>query len=219
MACDAGLRRLDVVSYIDLYYAHLRDPKVPIDTVGAMAGLVAADKVRAIDLSEVSADELRKAHAVHPITALQSEYSLGERSIESGVVPTCRELGITLVPYSPLGPAMLVGRFNAHTTFDSSDFRSTIPRFQGTNFETNRGLVAVLRTFAASRGHTPGQIALAWLLGPADQMARGGDRTTRLVMATAEPGTLADKATWYPATNLPCPGGPRELAARARPRA
>jgi aryl-alcohol dehydrogenase-like predicted oxidoreductase len=163
-ACDASLRRLGL-THIDLYYAHRRDPKVPIeDTVGAMAGLVAAGKVRALGLSEVTADELRKAHAVHPITALQSEYSLWERSIESGVIPTCRELGITLVPYSPLGRAMLAGRFDAHTTFDSSDFRSTIPRFQGTNFETNLGLVEALRTFAASRGHTPGQIALAWLL-------------------------------------------------------
>jgi aryl-alcohol dehydrogenase-like predicted oxidoreductase len=163
-ACDASLARL-AVTHIDLYYAHRRDPDVPVEeTVGAMADLVAAGKVRAIGLSEVSADELRRAHAVHPITALQSEYSLWERSLESGVIPVCQELGITLVPYSPLGRAMLAGRFDPHTTFDRSDFRSTIPRFQGANFEMNLGLVEALRAFAAARGHTPGQIALAWLL-------------------------------------------------------
>jgi aryl-alcohol dehydrogenase-like predicted oxidoreductase len=163
-ACDASLTRL-AVTHIDLYYAHRRDPEVPIEeTVGAMADLVAAGKVRAIGLSEVSADELRRAHAIHPITALQSEYSLWERSLEAGGIAVCQELEITLVPYSPLGRAMLAGRFDPHTTFDRTDFRSTIPRFQGANFETNLGLVEALRAFAAARGHAPGQIALAWLL-------------------------------------------------------
>jgi aryl-alcohol dehydrogenase-like predicted oxidoreductase len=163
-SCDASLERLGV-DHIDLYYQHRVDSKVAIEeTVGAMADLVAAGKVRAIGLSEVTADELRRAHAVHPITALQSEYSLWERSLESAVIPVCQELGITLVPYSPLGRAMLAGRFDPHTTFDRSDFRSTIPRFQGANFELNLGLVEALRAFAAPRGRTPGQIALAWLL-------------------------------------------------------
>lgn len=150
---------------IDLYYYHRLDPTVPIeDTVGAMAELVAAGKVRAIGLSNVEQNIIRRAAAVHPISALQSEYSLWERGVEAEVLPTCRQLGITLVPYSPLGRAMLTGRIGRDATFADSDFRSTVPKFQGANFDHNLGLVDALRAFSEEKGHTPGQIALAWLL-------------------------------------------------------
>jgi aryl-alcohol dehydrogenase-like predicted oxidoreductase len=165
-ACDASLRRLGV-DHIDLYYCHrlTRDPAVPIeDTVGAMADLVTAGKVRAIGLSAVGPDLLRRAAAVAPISALQSEYSLWARDVEHDVLPTCRELGITFVPYSPLGRAALAGRFTSGTSFSSDDFRATLPKFQGENFSENLRLVEGLRAFADERGHAPGQIALAWLL-------------------------------------------------------
>ncbi|MFF5553633.1 aldo/keto reductase [Streptomyces olivaceoviridis] len=163
-ACEASLKRLGT-DRIDLYYYHRLDPAVPVeDTVGAMAELVAEGKVRAIGLSEVGPDILRRAHAVHPVAALQSEYSLWERGVEAEVLPQCRRLGITLVPYSPLGRGMLTGSFGRGTEFDHDDFRSTLPKFQGDNFEHNRQLVDELEEFAASTGHTAGQIALAWLL-------------------------------------------------------
>ncbi|MGW2779499.1 aldo/keto reductase [Streptomyces olivaceoviridis] len=163
-ACEASLKRLGT-DRIDLYYYHRLDPAVPVeDTVGAMAELVAEGKVRAIGLSEVGPDILRRAHAVHPVAALQSEYSLWERGVEAEVLPQCRRLGITLVPYSPLGRGMLTGSFSRGTAFDRDDFRSTLPKFQSDNFEHNRRLVDALEEFAASTGNTPGQIALAWLL-------------------------------------------------------
>jgi aryl-alcohol dehydrogenase-like predicted oxidoreductase len=165
-ACDASLRRLGV-DHIDLYYCHrlTLDPTVPIeDTVGAMADLVAAGKVRAIGLSAIGPDLLRRAAAVAPISALQSEYSLWAREVEQEVLPTCRELGITFVPYSPLGRAALAGRFTSGTSFSSDDFRATLPKFQAENFAENLRLVEGLKAFADERGHTPGQIALAWLL-------------------------------------------------------
>jgi aryl-alcohol dehydrogenase-like predicted oxidoreductase len=163
-ACDASLRRLGV-DHVDLYYTHRLDPTVPIeDTVGAMADLVTAGKVRAIGLSAVGPDLLRRAAAVAPISALQSEYSLWAREVEEAVLPTCRELGITFVPYSPLGRAALAGGLTDGTSFSSDDFRSTLPKFQGDNFVANLRLVEELKTFADERGHAPGQIALAWLL-------------------------------------------------------
>jgi aryl-alcohol dehydrogenase-like predicted oxidoreductase len=163
-ACDASLKRLGT-EHIDLYYAHRIDPTVPVEeTVGAIADLVTAGKVRAIGLSEVDAATLRRAHVVHPISALQSEYSLWERSIEKDIVPLCVELGITLVPYSPLGRAMLTGRLTNTESLSSTDFRSTIPRFQGEDFRSNLELVGELRALGDKRGMTPGQIALAWLL-------------------------------------------------------
>lgn len=163
-ACEASLRRLGT-DRIDLYYYHRLDPAVPVeDTVGAMAELVATGKVRAIGLSEVGPEILRRAHAVHPVAALQSEYSLWERGVEAEVLPECRRLGITLVPYSPLGRGMLTGAFRRGTAFGLDDFRSTLPKFQADNFEHNRRLVDALEEFAASAGHTPGQLALAWLL-------------------------------------------------------
>ncbi|MFE7506969.1 aldo/keto reductase [Promicromonospora sp. NPDC057488] len=163
-ACEASLKRLGT-EWIDLYYYHRLDPAVPVeDTVGAMAELVAEGKVRAIGLSEVAPDVLRRAHAVHPVSALQSEYSLWERGIEAEVLPECRRLGVTLVPYSPLGRGMLTGAFGRVPEFGQDDFRSTLPKFRGENFDHNRRLVDELERFAASAGATPGQIALAWLL-------------------------------------------------------
>lgn len=162
-ACDASLQRLGIDT-IDLYYMHRRDPAVPLaESVGAMARLVEAGKVRALGLSEISAASLRTAQAVHPIAALQSEYSLWFRDPEDGVLPACAELGVTFVPFSPLGRAFLTGTLAA-TSFASDDIRSTLPRFQGDAAARNRGLVDRLRGFAEQRGITPAQTALAWLL-------------------------------------------------------
>ncbi|MFE2546251.1 aldo/keto reductase [Actinacidiphila glaucinigra] len=163
-ACEASLKRLGT-DRIDLYYYHRLDPAVHVeDTVGAMADLVVEGKVRGIGLSEVSTEILRRAHAVHPVSALQSEYSLWERGVEAEVLPECRRLGITLVPYSPLGRGMLTGAFRRGAEFGRDDFRSTLPKFQGENFESNLRLVRELERFASGAGATPGQIALAWLL-------------------------------------------------------
>jgi len=162
--CDASLQRLGV-DYIDLYYQHRVDPKVAIEeTVGAMAELVRAGKVRYIGLSEASAATLRRAHAVHPITALQSEYSLWTRDVEDEVLPTCRALGIGFVPYSPLGRGFLTGRFTSPSDLAEGDRRRIFPRFQNENFEHNLQMVRRLESIAARHGCTPAQLALAWLL-------------------------------------------------------
>jgi aryl-alcohol dehydrogenase-like predicted oxidoreductase len=163
LACDASLRRLGV-EVIDLYYMHRRDPSVPIaESVGAMARLVEAGKVRFLGLSEVSGATLRVAHAVHPIAALQSEYSLWMREREADVLPVCAELGITFVPFSPLGRAFLTGTLEVET-LAPGDFRASLPRFQGEAAAQNQRLVAALLTFASARSVKPGQIALAWLI-------------------------------------------------------
>jgi aryl-alcohol dehydrogenase-like predicted oxidoreductase len=163
-ACDASLKRLGL-EVIDLYYAHRLNPEQPIEeTVGAMASLVKAGKVRALGLSEVSAATLRRAHAVHPIAAVQSEYSLWTRDVEAEVLPACRELGISLVAYSPLGRGMLTGAIASDKDFAANDFRRSAPRFQGENLDANLRLVELLRGLAADRACTPGQLALAWLL-------------------------------------------------------
>jgi aryl-alcohol dehydrogenase-like predicted oxidoreductase len=162
-ACDASLRRLGV-NVIDIYYMHRRDPAVPIaESVGAMGRLIEAGKVRALGLSEVSADTLRAAHRTHPIAALQSEYSLWMRDPEGDVLPVCAELGIAFVPFSPLGRAFLTGTL-AVETLGAGDFRATLPRFQGDAAVQNLRLVSELAAFAARRGASPAQIALAWLL-------------------------------------------------------
>lgn len=159
-AADASLRRLGI-DVIDLYYMHRRDPKVPLaDSVGAMADLVKAGKVRYLGLSEVTADELREAHAVYPITALQSEWSLFSRDLEASVVPAAAELGIALVAYSPLGRGMLT---EMTPSFGEGDFRGTRPRFTGENAAVNAQLVAQIRALAAARDITVGQVALAWV--------------------------------------------------------
>jgi aryl-alcohol dehydrogenase-like predicted oxidoreductase len=163
-SCDASLQRLGV-DHIDLYYQHRADPNVPIEeTVGAMAELVAAGKVRYLGLSEAAADTVRRAHAVHPIAALQSEWSLWSRDIEGEIIQTCRELGIGIVPYSPLGRGFLTGAISSPDDFDSDDVRRRYPRFQGEAFAENLRLVDAVRSIADRLGRTPGQIALAWVL-------------------------------------------------------
>jgi aryl-alcohol dehydrogenase-like predicted oxidoreductase len=166
-ACDASLRRLGV-ERIDLYYMHRRDPGVPIEeSVGAMAELVQAGKVAHLGLSEVNADTLRAAYAVHPITALQSEWSLFTRGLEAEIVPTARELGVGIVPYSPLGRGELTG---ALEITDEDDFRASVPRFQRENRERNLKLVGRARAMADEVGCSPAQLALAWLLHQGDDV-------------------------------------------------
>jgi aryl-alcohol dehydrogenase-like predicted oxidoreductase len=168
-ACDASLQRLGV-DVIDVYYQHRVDPNTPIEeTVGAMAGLVQAGKVRYLGLSEAAAGTIRRAHAVHPITALQTEYSLWSREPEVELLATCRELGIGFVAYSPLGRGFLTGRFRSIDDLASDDWRRNNPRFQGENLQKNLRLVAKVEALARTRACTPAQVALAWLL------ARGPD--------------------------------------------
>ncbi|GAC1486191.1 MAG: aldo/keto reductase [Pseudarthrobacter sp.] len=163
-ACDASLQRLGV-DHIDLYYQHRVDKTVPIeDTVGAMAGLVEAGKVRHLGLSEASAETIRRAHAVHPITALQTEYSLWEREPETKVFPVLEELGIGFVPYSPLGRGFLTGQIRSADDFAEDDFRRYSPRFQGENLARNLKLVDRVKELAGQKDCTPAQLALAWLL-------------------------------------------------------
>ncbi|MGY4101049.1 aldo/keto reductase [Nocardia sp. R16R-3T] len=162
-AVDASLRRLGVDT-IDLYYMHRRDPAVPIEeSVGAMAELVVQGKVRALGLSEVTGKELRVAHAVHPIAAVQSEWSLFSRDVERSAVPTAAELGVTFVPYSPLGRGFLTGSFTGADELDGRDFRHFQPRFSGENAAHNTELLAPLRAIAETRGITLAQVALAWV--------------------------------------------------------
>jgi len=163
-ACDASLKRLGV-DVIDLYYQHRVDVTTPIeDTVGAMADLVKAGKVRYLGLSEAAPQTIRRAHAVHPITALQTEYSLWSREPEAEIFPTLRELGIGFVPYSPLGRGFLTGRFASNADLPEGDFRKMSPRFSGENFDLNRQLVRFVEEMAAAKHATPAQIALAWVL-------------------------------------------------------
>ncbi len=163
-ACAGSLQRLGV-EQIDLYYQHRVDPNTPIeDTVAAMAELVAEGKVRYLGLSEASAETIRRAHAVHPITALQTEYSLWTRDVEAEIMPTLEELGIALVAYSPLGRGFLSGRFSRPEELDEGDFRRYGPRFTGENLKHNTELVARVRELAAEKGVAPGQLALAWVL-------------------------------------------------------
>jgi aryl-alcohol dehydrogenase-like predicted oxidoreductase len=162
--CDASLRRLKV-EIIDLYYQHRVDPKVPIeDTVGAMAGLVAAGKVRHLGLSEAAPATIRRAAKVHPIAALQTEYSLWSRDPEREILPTARELGIGFVAYSPLGRGFLTGRFKTFEDLPADDYRRNHPRFQGENFRKNLDLVAKIEELAQHKGCTASQLALAWVL-------------------------------------------------------
>jgi len=163
-ACDASLERLGVET-IDLYYQHRVDQNVPIeDTVGAMAGLVQAGKVRHLGLSEAGPETIRRAHAVHPIAALQTEWSLWEREPETKVLPVLRELGIGFVPYSPLGRGFLTGQIRSEADLPEGDFRRNAPRFQGENLTRNLQLVDRVQQIATEKGCTPAQLALAWLL-------------------------------------------------------
>ena len=168
-SCDDSLKRLGV-DHIDLYYQHRVDPKVPIEeTVGAMAELVKAGKVRYLGISEAAPQTIRRAHAVHPISALQTEYSLWSRDVEAGILSTVRELGIGFVAYSPLGRGFLTGRFKRIEDLPEDDYRRHSPRFQGENFARNLNLVAEIERMARGKGCTPAQLALAWVL------AQGGD--------------------------------------------
>jgi aryl-alcohol dehydrogenase-like predicted oxidoreductase len=169
-ACETSLKRLNI-DVIDLYYQHRVDPNTPIeDTVGAMAELVKAGKVKHLGLSEASAATIRKAHAVHPITALQTEYSLWTRDLEEEILPTLRELGIGLVPYSPLGRGFLTGAFKSAADLEDGDFRKNNPRFQGENFAANAALVKTIEDIAAAKHATAAQIALAWVLAQGDDI-------------------------------------------------
>jgi aryl-alcohol dehydrogenase-like predicted oxidoreductase len=174
-ACDASLQRLGV-DHIDLYYQHRVDRTVPIEeTVGAMAELVTAGKVGHLGLSEASPETIRRAHATHPVTALQTEYSLFTRDLEDEVLPTLQELGIGLVPYSPLGRGLLTGAITSEDALEASDSRRTayFPRFQGDALDANLALVAKIREIADAKGCTPGQLALAWVLAQGERHGLG----------------------------------------------
>jgi aryl-alcohol dehydrogenase-like predicted oxidoreductase len=170
-ACDASLKRLGV-DHIDLYYQHRVDPKTPIEeTVGAMADLVSAGKVKYLGLSEASAATIRRAHKVHPITALQTEYSLFERHVEAEILPALRELGIGFVPYSPLGRGLLTGAIKKTSDLQSNDARALrMPRFAGDALDQNMALVARIEVLAARKGATAGQLALAWVLSKGEDV-------------------------------------------------
>jgi aryl-alcohol dehydrogenase-like predicted oxidoreductase len=203
LACEGSLERLDIET-IDLYYQHRVDPDVPIeDTVGAMAELVAAGKVRYLGLSEAGPSVIRRANAVHPITAVQSEYSLWSRQPEREVLPVLRELGIGFVPYSPLGRGFLTGTIRSLDQLDPTDWRRTNPRFTGDNFEANLAIVDAVEAIAAEVGATPAQVAIAWLLAQGDGIVPipGTKRVSRLeenlaaddvVLSEAHLGALRD---------------------------
>ena len=181
-AIDASLARLGT-DHVDLWYQHRVDPGVPIEeTVGAMAEAVAAGKVRYLGLSEAAPETIRRAHGTHPITAIQTELSLWERGALEEVLPTCRELGIGFVPYSPLGRGFLTGRFDSSSDFGAGDFRSGDPRMGSENFDRNLGIVEAVRGVAERNGATPAQIALAWVLALGDDLVPipGTRRTDRL---------------------------------------
>jgi aryl-alcohol dehydrogenase-like predicted oxidoreductase len=170
-ACEDSLRRLGT-EHIDLYYMHRRNPEVPIaESVGAMADLVEAGKVRHLGLSEVSAETLRDACDVHPIAALQSEWSLFTRELEREIVPAARELGVGIVPYAPIGRGLLTGALTSTDELREDDFRRTVPRFSGDNLDHNLRLVARVREMAGEIGCTPVQLALAWMLAQGDDVA------------------------------------------------
>ncbi|WP_445148644.1 aldo/keto reductase [Baekduia sp. Peel2402] len=209
---EGSLRRLGVET-IDLYYQHRVDPDVPIEeTVGAMKELVDAGKVRSLGLSEAGPETIRRAHAVHPIAAVQTEYSLWSRDVEESVLPVLRDLGITLVAYSPLGRGFLTGAFKSIDDLPEDDYRRTNPRFSAENFTKNLELVAVVESLAASKGVTPAQLALAWVLAQWDGIVAipGTKRRSRLeenLGALDVELTDADLATI--ASSLPEPAGGR----------
>jgi aryl-alcohol dehydrogenase-like predicted oxidoreductase len=168
--CEGSLRRLHI-ECIDLYYQHRVDAATPIEeTVGAMAELVKAGKVRYLGLSEASAQTIRRAHAVHPITAVQSEYSLWTREVEDDVLPTCRELGIGFVPYSPLGRGFLTGQIKRFEDLEENDYRRQLPRFQGENFQRNLDVVQRVQEIAREKHCTPAQLALGWVLAQGEEV-------------------------------------------------
>jgi aryl-alcohol dehydrogenase-like predicted oxidoreductase len=209
---EGSLARLGT-DYIDLYYQHRVDPKVPIEeTVGAMAELVEAGKVRHIGLSEAAAETIRRANAVHPITAVQTEYSLWTRDPEAKVLPTCRELGIGFVPYSPLGRGFLAGRFTSPDELDEGDFRRGGPRFTGENLEANLKLAAKVKEIANEKGITAAQLAIAWVLARGDDLVPipGTKRRTYLEQnAGSVDVELTDEELARIDAELPQPAGER----------
>lgn len=210
-ACDASLKRLGI-DHIDLYYLHRADRRTPIeDTMGAMKELVEGGKVRYVGLSEVSTVTLRRAHAVHPVTALQNEYSLWTRDHEASVIPTCRELGISFVCYSPLGRGFLTGELTTPESLPENDWRRTNPRFQGENFYANLGIVETVREIARYRHATPAQIALAWLLAKGEDIIPipGTKRVRYLEVNAAAADIQLTKAELDVLSGLPAPAGPR----------
>jgi aryl-alcohol dehydrogenase-like predicted oxidoreductase len=210
-AVEGSLRRLGT-DHIDLYYQHRMDPKVPIeDTVGALADLVQDGKIRHIGLSEAAPATIRRAHAVHPVTAVQSEYSLWTRDPEAEVLPTLRELGIGFVPYSPLGRGFLTGQITSPDDFDDDDFRKSNPRFQGENFTANLRIVDEVRAVAAEAGATPAQVALAWVLAQGDDFAPipGTKRVSRLAENVAADGVVLGAEQLDRLTAIGPPAGDR----------
>lgn len=191
-ACELSLSRLGIET-IDLYYAHRLNPNVPVEeTIGGMAELVKQGKVRGLGLSEVSPETLRRAHAIHPIAAVQSEYSFWAREPEDGMLQTCKELGVAFVPYSPLGRGFLTGKIRSLDDIAADDFRRTSqPRFQGGNLQKNLSVVDSLTLLAKSKGCTPAQLALAWLLAQGDHVIPiPGTRTERYIDENIDAGSL-----------------------------
>ena len=218
LAIEGSLRRLGT-DYIDLYYQHRVDPNTPIEeTVGALAELVKEGKIRHIGLSEAWVNNIRRAHAVHPITALQSEYSLFTRDLENEVLPVLRELGIGLVPYSPLGHGILTGQIHSLDDMAEDDWRRTNPRFMGENFDRNMALVREVEQIASEAGATPAQVALAWLLAKGDDIAPipGTKRVSRLEenIAADDVVLTADQIARLDA--LPAPAGDHHNEAQSR---
>jgi aryl-alcohol dehydrogenase-like predicted oxidoreductase len=208
-AVEGSLRRLGT-DHIDLYYQHRVDPNTPIEeTVGALADLVAAGKIRHIGLSEAWVDNIRRAHAVHPITALQSEYSLWTRDPEEQVLPVLRELGIGFVPYSPLGRGFLTGQITSVDDFEEGDGRKGNPRFLGENFDHNLRLVDEVKAIAAEAGAMPGQVALAWLLALGEGIVPipGTKRVSRLEENVAADGIELTAEQLEKLTNMAAPAG------------
>jgi aryl-alcohol dehydrogenase-like predicted oxidoreductase len=183
-ACEASLQRLGI-DHIDLYYQHRVDPDTPIEeTVGAMGELVSAGKVRFLGLSEAAPDTIRRAHATHPISALQTEYSLWSRELEAEILPTIRELGIGLVPYAPLGRGFLTGRFRSTETLGEDDFRRSVPRLRGENLDRNMATVEAAEELASAKGVTAAQIALAWVHHQGEDIVPIPGTTTRAHLET-----------------------------------
>ncbi|MGH8736625.1 MAG: aldo/keto reductase [Burkholderiales bacterium] len=207
-ACDKSLQRLGI-DHIDLYYQHRVDAKVPIeDTVGAMKRLVEQGKVRHLGLSEAAPQTIRRAHAVHPIAALQTEYSLWSRDVEAGILPVCRELGIGFVAYSPLGRGVFGGEIDGAESLGEGDRRRDHPRFQGDNLKANLALVEPVRRIAAAKGRSPAQIALAWLLAKGDDIVPiPGTRRIEHLEANVAAAEIALTAEEIAQLDAACPPG------------
>ncbi|MBW4032616.1 MAG: aldo/keto reductase [Acidobacteria bacterium] len=208
---DDSLRRLGT-DYLDLYYEHRIDPRVPVEeTVGAFAELIQAGKLRGYGLSEASADTIRRAHAIHPVTAVQSEYSLWTRDPEGAVLPLLRELGIGLVPYSPLGRGFLTGALRSTASLDAGDFRRTSPRFEGENLAENLKILDAVEAVAVEVGATAAQVALAWLLAQGEGIAPipGTKRVDRLEENAAADAVVLTAEQLTTLSALPAPRGDR----------